>query len=327
MAARRSASSAWLSRGRDCVLAGICLGLAFSLQPPAEARKARAQPSPREQALAPLLRNGSLDQLAQVCVQLVEEGDVRLLQRVQARLLTLKPAPQLLPVVLANADVLLRCGAPQAALKVLERYGPAPGAERSQWLLLRWQAAHAGLDHRVAAEALRDLAAAQLAGLETLLLPVRRNGDGTVNSRPALDLLASYLESMGQLRAAAEVLLASRAPGEATARRIAQAVALMRQLPLPEQVRLLEAALDQAAAAGSWGLVTDLLDQQLALPETPETAAARARAAERRIRLSRRIDDAYGAWRVQPTAELERQLRSPRAPGGHAAPSTPASHP
>jgi hypothetical protein len=262
-----------------------------------------------------------------VCLQLVEEGDVRLLQKVQVRLLTIKPAPQPLPVVLANADVLLRCQAPQAALKVLERYGPAPGAERNQWLLLRWQAANAGLDHRVAAEALRDLAGAQLASLETLLLPVRSNSDGTVNNRPALDLLAGYLESMGQPRAAAEVLLASRNPGEATARRIAQAVALMRQLPLSEQVRLLEVALDQAAAAGSWGLVTDLLDRQLALPDTPETAAARSRAAERRVRLSRRIDDAYGEWKVRRTPELERQLRSPRAPGGHAAPSTSAPNP
>lgn len=277
--------------------------------------------------MAPLLRSGSLDELAQVCVQLLEEGDVRLLQRVQARLLTIQPAPQPLAVVLANADVLLRCGAPQAALKVLERYGPAPGVERNQLLLLRWQAANAGLDHRVAAEALRDLAGAELASLETLLLPVRSNSDGTVNTRSALDLLAGYLESMGQPRAAAEVLLASRNPSGATARRIAQAVNLMRQLPLAEQVRLLELALDQAAADGSWGLVTDLLDRQLALPATPETAAARARAAERRIRLSRRIDDAYGEWSVRRTPELDRQLRSPRAPGGHAAPPTPAPAP
>ena len=303
------------------------MALILSLQPAAEARKAKPKPSERELALAPLLRSGSLDDLAQVCLQLVEEGDVRLLQKVQARLLTIKPAPQPLPVVLANADVLLRCGAPQAALKVLERYGPAPGVERNQWLLLRWQAANAGLDHRVAAEALRDLAGPQLASLETLLLPVRNNSDGTVNTRPALDLLAGYLESMGQSRAAAEVLLASRTPGEATARRLAQAVALMRQLPLSEQVRLLEVALDQAAADGSWGLVTDLLDRQLALPATPETAAARARAAERRIRLSRRIDDAYGEWTVRRTPELDRQLRSPRAPGGHAAPPTSAPAP
>lgn len=307
--------------------AALCFVALLALQPAAEARKAKPKPSSRELALAPVLRSGSLDELAQVCLQLVEDGDVRLLQKVQARLLTIKPAPQPLPVVLANADVLLRCQAPQAALRVLERYGPAPGQERNQWLLLRWRAANAGLDHRVAAESLQELAGAQLASLESLLLPVRINSDGTVNTRAALDLLASSLESMGQPRAAAEVLLASRAPGEATARRIGQALALLRQLPLSDQVRLLEMALDQAAAAGSWGLVTELLDRQLALPATAETAAIRAKAAERRIRLSRRIDDAYGEWRVKRTAELDRQLRSPRAAGGHAAPTSTAPKP
>jgi len=301
------------------------LVLVLNLQPAAAARKANPQLSEREQAVLPLLRSASLDDLAELCLQLVAEAEPRLLQMVQARLLAIRPAPQPLPVVLANADVLLRCQAPQAALKVLERYGPAPGAERSQWLLLRWQAANLGLDHRVAVESLRELAGGRLASLETLLLPLRRNSDGSVSSRAALDLLAGSLVSLGQPQAAAEVLLASRAPGEATARRIAEAVELLGQLPLLEQLRLLELALEQAAAAGAWGLVTDLLDRQLALPHTPDTATARARAAERRLRLSRRIDDAYGAWRVQPTAELERQLRSPRMPGGHAGPPTPAS--
>lgn len=323
MAARQAAAPAWLTSALVLLAA---LGWALA-PPPAEARKAKAVPSAREQALAPVLRSGSLDALALVCEQLVAEGDARLLQMVQARLLTLKPAPQPLAVVLANADVLLRCQAPQAALRVLERYGPAPGVERRQWLLLRWQAAHAGLDHRVAAAALQELAEGQLARLELLLLPVRRNGDGSVNTRVALDLLAGALESMGQPRAAAEVLLASRTPGEATARRWAQAVALLPGLPLAEQAQLLELALDQAAAAGSWGLVTDLLDRQLALPSTPETAAVRARAAERRVRLSGRIDDTYGAWQVSPTPALERQLRSPRAPGGHAAPSPSTPEP
>lgn len=303
------------------------MALAIGLPAPAEARKSKPGPSPRELALAPLLRSGSLDELAQLCPQLLEEGDLRLLQKLQARLLTIKPAPQPLPVVLANADVLLRCGAPQAALKVLERYGPAPGPERNQWLLLRWQAANAGLDHRVAAESLRDLAGGQMASLESLQLPVRTNSDGTLTTRAALDLLAASLESLGQPRAAAEVLLASRIPGEATARRLGQAVALLRPLPLSEQMRLLELALDQAAADGAWGLVSELLDRQLALPATPETAAVRARAAERRIRLSRRIDDAYGEWRLQRKPELERQLRSPRAAGGHADSSISAPNP
>jgi hypothetical protein len=243
---------------------------------------------------------------------------------VQRRLLTIKPAPQPLAVVLANADALIGCQAPQAALQVLERYGPAEGVERYQWLLLEWRAAHAGLDHWRAAAALRQLAQGELSNLETLLLPVQRHADGTVTSRPALDLLAAELESLEQPQAAAELLLAGRQPGLATAGRINRAVQLMQQLPSAERERLLELALDQAAAAGAWSLVAEILDHQLALATNP---AARARAAQRRARLSPRIDDAYGELglrRQDPAAlrrvqELELQLRSPRAPGGHAA--------
>jgi hypothetical protein len=68
--------------------------------------------------------------------------------------------------------------------------------------------------------------------------------------------------------------------------------------------------------------VTTLLDQQAAYP------SARDRALERRLRLSDRLDDAYGEWRLRredPAAaerarELEQMLRSPRDPGGHAPP-------
>jgi len=316
-AGRAVTQPAWLAVG----LAAAALAALLSVGPlPAEARRARPAQGAREQALTRLLQKGSLDELAQACGQLLLEGDTRLLHKVQARLVSLRPAPQPLAVVLANADALLRCQAPQAALGVLERYGPAPGVERNRWLLLRWQAANSGLDHRVAAAALRDLAGDRLANLETLMLPVRRNQDGSITSRAALDLLADHLESQGKPLEAAAVLLASRLPGEATARRLAQAVSLLEQQPLSERVRLLEIALEQAAAAGAWGLVSDLLDRQLALPATPETAAARTRATERRLRLSERIDDAYGAWKVRSTPELERQLRSPRAAGGHAAP-------
>jgi hypothetical protein len=144
-------------------------------------------------------------------------------------------------------------------------------------------------------------------------------------NRPALDLLAGHLESLGQRQRAAEVLVSSAQPGVATAARLAQAVALLEGLPAAQQERLLELALEQAAASGSWGLVAEILDQQLALAgSTPEQVA---RATERRLRLSARIDDAYGEWLLQrrdPAAlsrqgDLERQLRSPRDPGGHAA--------
>jgi hypothetical protein len=291
---------------------------------PAQARRGKPKPSEAERAFAALLRDGGLDQLAASCVQLLDRGYLVQLQHVQRRLLTIKPAPQPLAVVLANADALIGCQAPQAALQVLERYGPAEGVERYQWLLLEWRAAHAGLDHWRAAAALRQLAQGELSNLETLLLPVQRHADGPVTSRPALDLLAAELESLEQPQAAAELLLAGRQPGLATAGRINRAVQLMQQLPSAERERLLELALDQAAAAGAWSLVAEILDHQLALATNP---AARARAAQRRARLSPRIDDAYGELglrRQDPAAlrrvqELELQLRSPRAPGGHAA--------
>jgi hypothetical protein len=152
-------------------------------------------------------------------------------------------------------------------------------------------------------------------------------------TRPALDLLAGHLESLGQRQRAAEVLLAGGQSGPAAAARLAQAVLLADGLPAAERERLLELALEQAAAAGSWGLVAELLDQQLTLPgRAPQ---AEARALERRLRLSRGIDDAYGEWllrRRDPAAltregELERHVRSPRAPGGHAASPTPVFQP
>jgi hypothetical protein len=247
-------------------------------------------------------------------------------------LLTIHPAPQPLAVVLANADSLLSCRAPDGALKVLGRVGPAPGAERVQWLVLQWRAAQAGLHHQLAADALERLAAGNLASLASLELPVSQRQDGTPVTRPALDLLAGHLESLGQRQRAAEVLVSSAQPGAATAARLSQAVALLDGLPAPEQDRLLELALEQAAAAGAWGLVAQILDQQLGLAgSTPESAA---RVRERRLRLSGG-DDAYGEWlqrRRDPAGsarqlELERQLRSPRAPGGHAAPPTPVSQP
>lgn len=313
--------------------AALLLGLALGLPLPAAAR--RVAPSQSEQALAALLRSGGVEQLAPLCAPLVATGDTRSLQRVQARLLALTPAPQPLPVVLAQAEVLLRCQAPQAALRMLERYGPAAGAERRQWLLLRWRAANAGCDHRLAAAALEDLAGGDPASLAALELPVASAADGKLHTRAALDLLAEHLQALGEPRAAAEVLLASPTPGAASARRIARAVALLPQLPLGDQVRLLEQALDLAAAAGAWGLVSELLDQQLALPPASATAAARARAAARRLRLSRRLDDAYGEWNLlrragrdqRRTADLERQLRSPRRASGPSSPTPPALQP
>ena len=287
---------------------------------------AATKPASADPALVALLRDGDLSALDAACVSAVRRRDGPLLRQLQQRLLTIHPAPQPLAVVLANTHSLLSCQAPDGALQVLGRVGPAPGAERTQWLLLQWRAAQAGLYHQLAADALERLAAGNLGRLALLELQVGQRQDGTPVNRPALDLLAGHLESLGQRQRAAEVLVSSAQPGVATAARLAQAVALLEGLPADQQERLLELALEQAAASGSWGLVAEILDQQLALAgSTPEQVA---RARERRLRLSARIDDAYGEWLLQrrdPAAlsrqgDLERQLRSPRSPSGHASP-------
>jgi hypothetical protein len=284
---------------------------------PGQAAPAPAPPPLSQAEFQELLRHGSLEQLAEACQRVVAEDRLDRLRRIRERLLLILPAPQPLPVVLANAEVLLSCNQPQAALTVLDRISPAAGAERLQWLLMEWRAAQAAMDHRRAALALERLGAARPARLEALLLPVLRREDGTVVSRPALDVLADHLQARGFPQAAATLLLASQEPGVIGAARRLEAVRLLQALPAEERAALLESALDQAAAVGAWSLVGELLDAQAALPSE--------RARQRRLRLSPRIDDAYGEWlilRQDPAAsarssELERRLRSPEAKGGH----------
>jgi len=312
----------------------IPVGIA-PLNPGAQA-PSMAAPVPRDPGLTPqaaisetdfqeLLRTGGLDRLDLLCRQLVDAGDDTRLRLVRERLLTIHPAPQPLAVVLANAEVLLSCRMPDGALTVLDRIGPARGAEQVQWLTLQWRAANAALDHRRAALALERLTAERPAQLETLLLPLQPRSDGSWASRSALEVLASHLTSAGLTSQAATLLLLSRNQDAAAAERLAEAARLLSELPADQREPLFERALEQAAAVGSWGLVGELLAAQAALPSSPEAAA---RTAERRLRLSRRLDDAYGEWRaLQDAADpasaerrraLQQQLRSPRSPGGHA---------
>jgi len=283
-----------------------------------------------------LLRTADLDQLEPLCARFLAEGNLGRVRLVGQRLLTVLPAPQPLEVVLANAEVLLRCRLPTAALTVLDRISPDRGAERVQWLMLQWRAAEAALDPRRAALALERLAAGNPARLASLMLPVRQRDDGSWVSRPALDLLVADLEAAGRPDEAASLLLSSGRDALA-AERLDQALHLWASLPETVREPLMEQALEQAAAAGSWGLVSDLLAAQAASATSPE---ALARNRERRMRLSRRLDDAYNEWRalqgdpaaVQRRQVLEQQLRSPRGPGGHAAaparpPAAPAATP
>ncbi|MFQ6538337.1 MULTISPECIES: hypothetical protein [Aphanothece] len=277
------------------------------------------------------------------CREAIGARDLDRLRDVQEQLLSRRSPRSTLLEVLTTAEALLVCQAPVGALEVLSRHSPAPGPDRRIWLLLQWQAADAGLDHRLAAQALRWLAEGDPANLEALQLPlVASSGHRTV-TRPALDVLADHLESLGRPAEAAEVLLASRLPGEATAARWGRAVALAAQLDRETRDTLLERALEQAADSGAWGLVAQLLDQQLGTGRLdtgqfgkeagsgPESTLA----LERRLRLSARIDDAYGEWLLRRrlasdparTRDLETQLRSPRDPGGHAAGTSPTPLP
>lgn len=272
---------------------------------------------------AQLLGSGDLDALEPACRQLAAAGDGLRLRQLRQRLLRLHPAPQPLAVVLANAEVLLSCRMPEAAGLVLERISPTRAADQQLWLTLRWRAAHAALDHSRAAQALEQLAAGQPARLESLELPVRQRQDGSWWRRPALELLADHLEASGQQGRAASLLLLSSRADAAAAERLLRGLRLLSDLPTPERDALFERALEQAAAAGSWGLVGELLRTQATLPAGP---AALARNRERRLRLSQRLDDAYGQWQtlaedpgaIERRRELERRLRSPQDPGGHA---------
>jgi hypothetical protein len=185
-------------------------------------------------------------------------------------------------------------------------------------------------------DALALLADGDLSRLETLQLPVAEpdRADRPPRQRVALDLLADHLVSLEAHRQAAEVLLASREPGAATAARWGRAVLLATHLPPQQRDAIMERALEQAAAAEAWGLVAALLDQQLAEGVGDE---ASRRALERRLRLSERMDDAYGEWLQRrrlgdPSQDtrvllLEEQLRSPHQDGGHAAPLQPTPFP
>ena len=292
----------------------------------------QAPPPLSDEEFDELLNSEDLEVLSLLCGRTAQEDNALRLGLLRKRLLEMHPPPQPLPVVLANADVLIRCQAPDAAQQVLDRYGPGPGAGREQWLLLQWRAASAALDHSRASLALERLVGSgSLAQLDGLDLPVDRKDDGTVVSRSALVLLADHLESRGLEPKAAELLLEAPLPGSAGAARLQEVVRLAKDRSPAERDALLEEAIALAAAEGSWGLAAQLLDLQIGF--------ASQRAVERRLRLSPRIDDAYGEWRLrredpfstERSQELERQLRSPRSAGGHApgasAPPPPGSDP
>lgn len=224
-------------------------------------------------------------------------------QQIRDRLLVLHPAPQSFERVMANASALLTCGSPDSAARVLNRISPAQGEERRLWLRLRWQAAAAALDHREAALALRRLVNGDLIALADLDL-----GDG----RLGLDQLALHEAALGRQDEAVGLLLLAPNP-----QRLAQAAEWLAVRDDEAADQLLEQALDQAAAAQAWGLAVELLELQLKLQLAAGGDGARPR--QRLQRLAAQLDDRYSLWRLEGGVDLDRELRSPRQPGGHAA--------
>ena len=224
-------------------------------------------------------------------------------QQIRDRLLVLHPAPQSFERVMANASALLTCGSPDSAARVLNRISPAQGEERRLWLRLRWQAAASALDHREAALALRRLVNGDLIALADLDL-----GDG----RLGLDQLALHEAALGRQDEAVGLLLLAPNP-----QRLAQAAEWLGVRDDEAADQLLEQALDQAAAAQAWGLAVELLELQLKLQLAAGGDGARPR--QRLQRLAAQLDDRYSLWRLEGGVDLDRELRSPRQPGGHAA--------
>ena len=207
--------------------------------------------------------------------------------------------------VIANALALLRCGSPDRATAVLQRISPESGQDRQRWLLLRWRAANAGLNHRQAALALRLWANGNLPTLVGLDLEQGLTG---------LEQLAEHEAAMGRDLVAAELLLLAPSPTPQQLSRAAEWLALEDS---ERADALLEAALDQAAADQAWGLAVDLLRQQLRLQRAAGLSGDRPR--QRLERLTAQIGDRYSQWQLGGAAELDPLLRSPRQPGGHAA--------
>ena len=224
-------------------------------------------------------------------------------QQIRDRLLVLHPAPQSFDRVMGNASALLTCGSPDSAARVLNRISPAQGEERRLWLRLRWQAAASALDHREAALALRRLVNGDLIALADLDL-----GDG----RLGLDQLALHEAALGRQDEAVGLLLLAPNP-----QRLAQAAEWLAVRDDEAADQLLEQTLDQAAAAQAWGLAVELLELQLKLQLAAGGDGARPR--QRLQRLAAQLDDRYSLWRLEGGVDLDRELRSPRQPGGHAA--------
>ena len=270
----------------------------------------------KEKAFRSVLLERDVSILEQACLDPMIATSSRRKQALRNRLLVLNPVPETLESVLIQANALLSCGSPDTAAKVLNRYSPAAGQERRLWMLMRWQAAAAALDHRQAALALRRLVDGDLIALGLITLIEERN---------ALDQLAEHEAAQGRMLVAAELILQAPLEGVPGARRLSRAAEWLAVSDIDEADRLLETALDQAAASEAWGLAMELLQLQLQLQLAAGWDGERAR--QRMVRLAARLDDRFSLRQLQPEAEIDGDLRSPREPGGHAAVGDPTTAP
>lgn len=269
-----------------------------------------------ETAFRRVLLEQDVSILEQACLDPMVATSSRRKQALRNRLLVLNAVPETLASVLLQANALLSCGSPDSAAIVLNRYSPAAGEKRRQWLLMRWRAAAAALDHRQAALALRRLVDGDLIALGLISLDEEQN---------ALDQLAEHEAAQGRILVAAELVLQAPLKGVAGARRLARAAEWLAVSDIDEADRLLETALDQAAASEAWGLAMELLQLQLKLQLAAGWDGERPR--QRLVRLAARLDDRFSLRELQPEAEIDGDLRSPREPGGHAAVGDPTTAP
>ena len=269
-----------------------------------------------EKAFRSVLLERDASVLGQACLDPMIATSSRRKQALRNRLLVLNPVPVTLASVLNQAKALLSCGSPDTAARVLNRYSPAAGETRRLWLLMRWQAAAAALDHRQAALALRRLVDGDLNALGLITLEDGRN---------ALDQLAEHEAAQGRTVVAAELILQAPLKGVIGARRLARAAEWLAVSEIDAADRLLETALDQAAASEAWGLAMELLQLQLRLQLAAGWDGDRTR--QRMVRLAARLDDRFSLRQLLPETENEGGLRSPREPGGHAAVGDPSTTP
>ncbi|MGC6483200.1 MAG: hypothetical protein ACON4T_06520 [Synechococcus sp.] len=298
-----------------------------SLQPVAPNAAVRAPSQPMAEAdYRVLLTGGDVTQLDAACRDAARFGLHQRLRDGRDRLLQVAPVSESFALVTATSRALLACRAPESARRVLGRISPEPGPQRQEWLLLSWQAAAAALDHGAAVLALRRFADGDLTRLEARQIEVGETTAGVVLTRSALDQLAFHEAALGHFERAAAVVLSGQMSGLEAAERLARAARWLESLEQPDVTRLLESALDQAAAVEAWALAEELLRLQWRLERNAGGDGARPMA--RLQRLATRVDDRYTLWQllqedpasgdgVGQRAALERQLRSPREQGGH----------